>query len=68
MLTIVALCTSGVVLCAAVGEEPQQADEGPLSAAPVRWTVSKPLVGPVNNGGDLCYSIKDPSISTEISV
>ena len=62
MLTITALYVFGVVLCAAAGEQTQRADDRPLFAAPARWTVSKPLVGPVNHGGDLCYSIKDPTI------
>jgi len=62
VLVLVALCVSCAVLCAAAAERPQRTHDGPFSAAPIRWTVSKPLVGPVNHGGDLCYSVKDPTI------
>ena len=62
VLLLVAFCVYGGDLDRAAGESPQRSDEGPLSGAHARWTVSRPLVGPVNHGGDLCYSIKDPSI------
>jgi len=46
---LLAFCFSGSALCRATDEQP-------------RWNVSEPLVGPVDHGGDLCYSIKDPSV------
>ncbi|MEA1952178.1 MAG: non-reducing end alpha-L-arabinofuranosidase family hydrolase, partial [Planctomycetota bacterium] len=62
VLLVVAFCVCGGGLRRAAGEPPQRADNGVLSGKQSRWTVSGPLVGPVNHGGDLCYSIKDPSI------
>ncbi|MCD6288481.1 MAG: family 43 glycosylhydrolase, partial [Candidatus Hydrogenedentes bacterium] len=43
--------------------EAKHADEDSRPAGlPTHWTVSEPLVRPVNHGNDLCYSVKDPSI------
>ena len=55
-LLLVAFCISGGDLRRAAGEPPQRSGDQP------RWTVSRPLIGPVDHGGDRCYSIKDPSI------
>jgi glycosyl hydrolase family 62 len=62
VLLLVAFCVSGGEPGRAAGEPSQRADKGPLSGAQPRWTVSRPLVGPVDHGGDRCYSIKDPSV------
>ena len=62
LLALVAFYASGGTLSRAIGDPPRRSDDGPLSGVPTRWTASRPLVGPVNHGDDLCYSIKDPSI------
>ncbi|NQT16232.1 MAG: hypothetical protein HQ582_25970 [Planctomycetes bacterium] len=62
VLVLVACCVSGGDICRASGEASRPSGKGPLSGAHSRWTVSRPLVGPANHGGDLCYSIKDPSV------
>lgn len=59
---LAAFCVFCGLLSRAAGEPPQRSGDGLLSGVSARWTVSGPLIGPVDHGGDLCYSIKDPSI------
>ncbi len=53
VLLVVAFCIYGGVPGRAIGEPPPRTDEGPLSGAHSRWTVSRPLVGPVNHDDDI---------------
>ncbi|MCP4785508.1 MAG: hypothetical protein GY878_18335 [Fuerstiella sp.] len=40
----------------------QQPAADPLVTGRFAWTASRPLVTPLNHGGDHCYSVKDPTI------
>jgi len=42
--------------------EPEGQATGGLATGRFQWRVSQPLVAPLDRPGDLCYSVKDPSL------
>lgn len=61
MLSGLWLLAGGAVVCADSAADSQQAIDD-LLAGRFKWSVSGPLVRPLQRQGDLTYSIKDPTI------
>ena len=58
----IAICTGLGPIQTVAAESHRQSASDPFTTGRFSWSVSQPLVEPVNHGDDTCYSIKDPSI------